>query len=494
MDSVRSHTADEIVQMMKKTPLFMTHLDDTADGQEENIQIEALKALQYEGSRAEIALGFKERGNEMVAEKRWGDAKEFYTKGIAALKVPATQVEASASEDEQRKEREKERKLEEACYVNRALCNLELRMSPHPLQSLVHSFTPPRLSSQNPPPNTKPQTHIPHTKENPQTDPKRTTQLKTENFRSTLLDTRHTLLLNPSNTKAHYRAALALLSLSSSSSTTSPSSPAAAAAARFTEALDLVHRAMALTNPSRTSTNIAHKPSAEHAAFTTLRARLLAAQTAHAALTTKHTSAQERTRAAMLARNAALHARGIRVRVTPHPPDLEDAGIVLQPAGVGEATAAGELWFPVLVLYPCHARSDFLKAVAERSTWGEVLETVLPVEWDVAGEYLLLSGGGGGGGVEGGGGGGAGGGKGKGDRGKGDREAEGGKGKGVECFLETREGGGMMKVGRKVTLLDVLKGGKVEVVDQVVTVFVVPRARVSGWVEEMKARHGRRRM
>lgn len=32
MDSVRSHTADEIVQMMKKTPLFMTHLDDTADG------------------------------------------------------------------------------------------------------------------------------------------------------------------------------------------------------------------------------------------------------------------------------------------------------------------------------------------------------------------------------------------------------------------------------------------------------------------------------
>ncbi|KAI4255678.1 MAG: hypothetical protein LQ352_002459, partial [Teloschistes flavicans] len=126
MDSVRSHTADEIVQMMKKTPLFMTHLDDTADGQVENIQIEALKALQYEGSRAEIALGFKERGNEMVAEKRWGDAKEFYTKGIAALKVPATHVEASASEDEQRKEREKERKLEEACYVNRALCNLEL--------------------------------------------------------------------------------------------------------------------------------------------------------------------------------------------------------------------------------------------------------------------------------------------------------------------------------------------------------------------------------
>lgn len=32
MDSVRSHTADEIVQMMKKTPLFMTDLTDGADG------------------------------------------------------------------------------------------------------------------------------------------------------------------------------------------------------------------------------------------------------------------------------------------------------------------------------------------------------------------------------------------------------------------------------------------------------------------------------
>lgn len=28
MDSVRSHTADEIVNMMKRTPLFMTEVDD----------------------------------------------------------------------------------------------------------------------------------------------------------------------------------------------------------------------------------------------------------------------------------------------------------------------------------------------------------------------------------------------------------------------------------------------------------------------------------
>ena len=47
--------------------------------------LEAIKALQHEGTKAEVAQGFKERGNEMVAEKQWKDAKEFYTKGIAVL-------------------------------------------------------------------------------------------------------------------------------------------------------------------------------------------------------------------------------------------------------------------------------------------------------------------------------------------------------------------------------------------------------------------------
>lgn len=105
----------------------------TSIDNKENIQLEALRALQYEGTRREIALGFKERGNEMVAEKRWKDAKEFYTKGILTLKAPQKEVlgDRSASADEEAEER----KVEEACYINRALCNLELRMpsiSPSP--------------------------------------------------------------------------------------------------------------------------------------------------------------------------------------------------------------------------------------------------------------------------------------------------------------------------------------------------------------------------
>lgn len=92
------------------------------DGQ--NDLLEAMRALQYEGTQAEVAQGFKERGNEMVAEKKWSDAKEFYTKGIAAVldKVGENWV---APEDEA-SDAKLRRTLEEQLYVNRALCNLEL--------------------------------------------------------------------------------------------------------------------------------------------------------------------------------------------------------------------------------------------------------------------------------------------------------------------------------------------------------------------------------
>ena len=76
----------------------------------------------------------------MVGEKRWKDAKEFYTKGIAALKRDSeaqTQGKGDDGKGAERggkggeeEEKEKERKIEEACYVNRSLCNLELSTTP----------------------------------------------------------------------------------------------------------------------------------------------------------------------------------------------------------------------------------------------------------------------------------------------------------------------------------------------------------------------------
>ncbi|KAL8670216.1 MAG: hypothetical protein Q9168_005230 [Polycauliona sp. 1 TL-2023] len=394
MDSVRSYTADEIVNLMNRTPLFMTSLDEVAgvDGKddepsiiapEDNVELEALRALQYEGTRAEIAVGFKERGNEMVREKKWGDAKEFYTKAIMALKKDKMQKgdgnSAGGEASEHEKDRVEEKQIEEACYVNRALCNLQL-----------------------------------------------------ENYRSTLHDTSHTLLLNPRNTKAHYRSTLALLALQ-----------------KHDLALDTCNRGLALTSsPTATAT----KPSAEHTAFLSLHTRILTAKKSADEKETARTTAESNKKKEQVTLNAAISARGISLKWTGKQPDLEDAVIHLSPDPLSPTS---ELHFPILVLYPIHERSDFLKSVAETAKFGEILDTVIgeggELEWDMGKEY--------------------------------------GK-KGVEIFMETRVGG-MVKVGRKMGLLDVLAGGKVEVVDGVVRVFVVPKEKVEGWIEGMKRMKGK---
>jgi hypothetical protein len=86
--------------------------------------LDAIRALQYEGTKVEIAEGFKERGNEMVKAKMWSDAREFYTKGIAVLTDKSADKWEKAEDPDL--EGKKEKELEEQCYTNRALCNLEL--------------------------------------------------------------------------------------------------------------------------------------------------------------------------------------------------------------------------------------------------------------------------------------------------------------------------------------------------------------------------------
>lgn len=89
----------------------------------ENIQLDALRALQYEGTRAEIAQGFKDRGNECMAEKSWADAREFYSRGLSVLAAKDDQWEKPkdfALEVKRRKQ------LEEILRVNRAMAQLEL--------------------------------------------------------------------------------------------------------------------------------------------------------------------------------------------------------------------------------------------------------------------------------------------------------------------------------------------------------------------------------
>jgi len=138
MAFVKQHTADEVVQMLNRMPLFMTSLDETDGEGGENAELEALKALAYEGTRAEIAGNFREQGNEQARLKRWADAKPFYDKALAALKGLAQEqgkregeAEVELKEVDEMEERKKEREIEEACLVNRALCNLELSASMH---------------------------------------------------------------------------------------------------------------------------------------------------------------------------------------------------------------------------------------------------------------------------------------------------------------------------------------------------------------------------
>lgn len=133
MQGLRGHTVDEVYKMINRTPLFMTTLDETDGEGGENVELEAIKALMHEGTTAEIAGNFREQGNEQAKAKRWKDAKSFYDQALTALKNPKRKFEAEegetdldAVEIDEEAESQKERQLEEACYVNRALCNLEL--------------------------------------------------------------------------------------------------------------------------------------------------------------------------------------------------------------------------------------------------------------------------------------------------------------------------------------------------------------------------------
>jgi len=126
----KPYDVDEVIRELKRVPLFMTDLDDAGD---DNIELEGLRQLAHEGTRAEVAANFREQGNEHARAKHWADAKEFYSRALAALHAPPAEPEdgppdVAVVELDERAEAAKERGIEEACLANRALCNLELGM------------------------------------------------------------------------------------------------------------------------------------------------------------------------------------------------------------------------------------------------------------------------------------------------------------------------------------------------------------------------------
>ena len=106
------------------------------------------------------------------------------------------------------------------------------------------------------------------------------------------------------------------------------------------------------------------------------------------------------------------------------------------------------LSIPVILLYPLHLQSDFVKAFQETESLGEHLSYIFPLPWDEKNEYKVES---------------------------------------VDCYVETIANG-LIKAGKKLPLLKILASGKVEIVDRLLKVNVVPQAKAAGWIEEFKKR------
>lgn len=104
------------------------------------------------------------------------------------------------------------------------------------------------------------------------------------------------------------------------------------------------------------------------------------------------------------------------------------------------------LEFPVMLFYPMHNQTDLIKAWAEKDAVTDHLSYILPLPWDSKNEYKLST---------------------------------------VECYMDTVNGG-LIKVGKKLTLLEVLSNGKTEVVDGLVKLFVLPPALAPQWIADMK--------
>jgi len=141
----------------------------------------------------------------------------------------------------------------------------------------------------------------------------------------------------------------------------------------------------------------------------------------------------------------ALQARNIPTRSTSSPPEMPD-GIAIAFSEPGKLES--HLNFPVLLIYHLHLQTDVIAGMPEVATIGDQLVEVLaePQAWDEKREYTTKT---------------------------------------VECYMETKTGG-LIKVGKKVSLLEVLSGGKVVVVDGLVRILLVPKARTAEFVEGWK--------
>ncbi|KAI9762479.1 MAG: hypothetical protein M1840_001239 [Geoglossum simile] len=205
----------------------------------------------------------------------------------------------------------------------------------------------------------------------------------------------------------------------------------------------LSHHPQALTQTTHALTLSPTNP-----ALLTLQAKITTALHHESEKRKKQSAALAAQRAHKLKIQSTLNERGIITRNTGTKPLLPDpsAEIAFHPSSPPET--APLLTFPTLLLYPLSLQSDFLTALAESEPLLSRLHDILPPPWDknTPPEYTPHS---------------------------------------TCLYMETRTGG-LLKLGKNIPIGKVLGTGSVEVVDGLVTVFVVPRSKAEAWVEEFR--------
>lgn len=252
-------------------------------------------------------------------------------------------------------------------------------------------------------------------------DPRRRWQRATDhrrragNYRACNADCAAALVRNPRNVKAWFRSASACLALD-----------------RIPEAEDACARGREV------------EPG--NAALAALGAKISARKELLEEREREKRAREERERAEDLALKRALKGRNYTVRSTDKAPNMEDAAMRLE----NPLDSSSALALPVLLLYPLHAQSDFIKAFDESHSLGQHLEYIFEesLPWDEQHEYSQ---------------------------------------DGVECYIETIAGG-LIKAGKKLPISKILGSGKVEIVDGLVRVYVVPKARAQEWIEDFKTK------
>lgn len=389
-------TVDEAAENIKKHPLFMTELDPT--DQENDEMLSALQALAYEGTPFENATNFKEQGNECFREKRWADGKEFYAKGIVIL-----------VSEELRRGKGLKRKAKKAKEIKEVKPESEQKTEVLGEEGVQYHEDAKEVEVEDDPEEIKKEKTLLETLY----VNRAACHLELRNYRSCTLDCAAALRLNEKNVKAFYRSAKALL-----------------AVGKIAEADDACARGLEVD-----SSNTALK---------TLAGEIVKKNEADTKKKQKEEKRLADERRKEKVRNAALQARGIKIKTTGKPPDMEDAKVELVPDPLDPESS---LAVPTMLLYPVDYETDFIKGFNEQECLEQHFGYVFPLPWDKEGRYSSNT---------------------------------------VECYVETASGG-LAKVGRKVSLLKVLSGGNVEIVDNLLKIYVLPRGRAEAWVKDFKA-------